>query len=114
MSAQNCSIRSLMCLGTRRHGVTLAPRWVAEAGLEVGEAIGIDRGTGKYTERGATLYLGDYDPDVVDYERTLGECGDSVAVTLPPGIREWLDAELQESLYLMRTADGEDILVEAP
>ncbi len=103
-----------MCLGTRRHGVTLEPGWVADADLSVGEAIGIDRVSGKYAERGATLYLGEYDPDTVDYERTLGECGDSVAVTLPPGIREWLDAELTESLYLMRTEDGEDILVEAP
>ncbi len=103
-----------MCLGTRRHGVTLDPGWVADAGLSVGEAVGIDRGAGKYAERGATLHLGDYDSDAVDYERTLGECGDSVAVTLPPGIREWLDAELQESLYLMRMSDGEDVLVEAP
>lgn len=114
MSAQNCAIRSLMCLGTRRHGVTLDPAWLDDAGLSPGEPIGIDREEGQYADRGATLYLGEYDADQVDYERTLGECGDSVAVTLPPGIREWLDADLKESLYLVRSDDGEDVLIEAP
>jgi hypothetical protein len=38
----------------------------------------------------------------------------SIYVSVPPGIREWLDAELKESLYLSRMADGETVLVEAP
>jgi hypothetical protein len=94
--------------------VTLEPGWVADAGLTVGEEIGIDRGNGKYADRGATLHLGEYDPATVDYERTLGEVGGSIVVTLPPGIREWLDADLKESLYLVRSSDGEDVLVESP
>jgi hypothetical protein len=35
-------------------------------------------------------------------------------VTVPPGIREWFDFELLESLHPMRTADGEDTFFEAP
>jgi hypothetical protein len=66
----------------QERGVTPAPGWVADGGLVAAEEIGIDRGNGKYSERGATLHLGDDDPDAVDYERTPGECGDSVAVTL--------------------------------
>jgi hypothetical protein len=114
MSTQNCYIRSLTQLGKRQHGVSLDSDWVAEAGLSVGERVGIDRREGEYADRGATVLLGDYDPNTVDYERTLGDRDGTVVVSLPPGIREWLDAELKESVYVARSADGDAVLIEAP
>jgi hypothetical protein len=113
MSTQNCYIRSLTQLGKRQHGISLDGDWIAEAGLSVGEYVGIDRREGEYAERGASVLLG-YDPDTVDYERRLGDRDGTVVVSLPPGIREWLDAELKESVYLARSADCDAVLIEAP
>ncbi|MFT4923777.1 MAG: hypothetical protein ACI8XM_003008 [Haloarculaceae archaeon] len=118
--SQNCSVRSVMELGTRQHGISIAPDWLDEAGVGVGDTIGLNRREGRLTERGATIHLGEYDPDTVDYEKELKDKGGSTVVTLPLGIRMWLnalpgDAEVgTPSVYLSRGADSEDILVEAP
>lgn len=118
--SQNCSVRSIMELGTRQHGISIHPDWLDEAGVSVGDMIGLDRRDGQLTERGATIHLGDYDSSTVDYEKQLKQKGGSTVVTLPVGIRMWLNALPAESdggspsVYLSRTAGSEEILVEAP
>jgi hypothetical protein len=112
--SQNCSVRSVLELGTRQHGISIEPDWLADAGVGVGDAIGIDRRDGRYAERAAVLRLGDYDSQAVDYEKELKRQGGSVVVTLPAGIRTWMNAEVGAEgapVYLSRDG-GSDVLVE--
>lgn len=112
-SAANCCVRRFRQLGKRQTGISLEPRWLDDIGIERGDKIGVDLDSVD-DRRVAVLLLGDYDEDAVGWEVVVGDRDGTPVATLPEGVSDILDVEVEQNVLMDRTDDRRRIRVEVP